>query len=416
MQVTLVKNPSRRKKSTKRSARKATKGRSKASYRSAAKKAAATRKRNAAKRSAAAKKAAATRKRNASKKTRRTVRKSSAKKNTRSRASYRAAAKKAAATRKRNASKRRTAAKKAAATRRRNSSKRKTASKRRAVARRNPDVARRLPVVGKSKYAKMFDAEMKMSAHGAQDFKKAGLIQKAVQVSGGISGYGYGGTFTQMGHGFSENTLISSGAGAVTGLAGITLSSYAVNKVMGDMLLKGHEKKHHTFANFTKGWRVGGYLGVGINTVTNLLTMHYGRSYGGLGSWNGILGEMQYDVKSAVKKAVAKASGADKLAHHPAVAGFLSGPGMYDDGTNGPLQGFKFANNVVNTDDGSSADVNASVYSQDGNYYADQNDQFGYVDVMGNMRSSNSIGHADALGYPSGMGYPAQFAENQPIY
>ena len=104
--------------------------------------------------------------------------------------------------------------------------------------------------------------------------------------------------------------------------------------------------------------------------------MHYGRSYGGLWFWNGILGEMQYDVKSAVKKAVAKASGVDKLAHHPAVAGFLAGgPGMYDDGTNGPLQGFKFVNNVVNTDDGSSGDANASVYSQDGNYYADQNDQ-----------------------------------------
>ena len=199
--------------------------------------------------------AAATRKRNARKKTAsKRTRRTSAKKNTRSRASYKAAAKKAAATRKRNASKRRTAAKKAAATRRRNSSKRRTASKRRAVARRNPDVARRLPVVGKSKYAKMFDAEMKMSAHGAQTFKKAGLVQKAVQVSGGISGYGYGGTFTQMGHGFSENTLISSAAGGVTGLAGINLTSYAVNKVMGDMLLKGHEKKHHT--NFTKGWRV----------------------------------------------------------------------------------------------------------------------------------------------------------------
>ena len=26
------------------------------------------------------------------------------------------------------------------------------------------------------------------------------------------------------------------------------------------------------------------------------------------------------------------------------------------------------------------------------------------VDVMGNMRSTNSIGHADSLGYPSGMG------------
>ena len=414
MQVTLVKNPSRRK-STKRSGKKtASKGRSKASYRASAKKAAATRKRNAAKRSSAGKKAAATRRRNASKKTstRKTTKRTS--KNTRSRASYRAAAKKAAATRKRNASKRRTAGKKAAATRRKNAGKRKTASKRRAVARRNPDVARRLPVVGKSKYAKMFDAEMKMSAHSAQDFKKAGLIQKAVQVGGGISGYGYGGTFTQWGHGMSENILLSSGAGVVSGLAGVTLSSYAVNKGA-DMVLKGHEKKHHTFANLTKGFRVGGYLGVGINTVTNLLTMHYGRSYGSLGSWQGIIGEMQYDVKSAVTKAVAKASGADKLAHHPAVAGFLSGPGMYDDGTNGPLQGFKFAQNVVNTDDGSS-DVNSQVYTDAGGYYADQNDQFGYVDVMGSNRSQSNIGHTDALGYPSGMGYPAQFAENQPIY
>ena len=75
---------------------------------------------------------------------------------------------------------------------------------------------------------------------------------------------------------------------------------------LGEMLLKGHEGKHHTFANFTKGWRVGGYVGVGLNTITNLLTMHYGRSYGNLGSWSSLVNDMKGgNMMHAAKKMIA---------------------------------------------------------------------------------------------------------------
>jgi len=286
---------------------------------------------------------------------------------------------------------------------------------RRNPSRKNPDVAQRLPVVGKSKTAKWFDGEMKMNAHGAQKWGSQKLTQKAVTTVGAFSGYGYGGTFTQMGQGMSENALLGSGAGIVTGLAGTTLSSWAVNKVFGEMLLKGHEGKHHTFANFTKGWRVGGYLGVGINTVTNLLTMHYGRSYGNLGSWSSLVNEMQGNPIHAMKKMVAKSSGAHRLAHVPSVANLLAAPGMYADGPEGPLQGFAFGQDVVTNQAGSAAHP-ADIYTDANGYYGDQNDQLGYIDVMGENRYSQDVGYVDVLGYPSGVGYPAEFAENQPLY
>jgi hypothetical protein len=286
---------------------------------------------------------------------------------------------------------------------------------RRNPSRKNPDVAQRLPVVGKSKTAKWFDGEMKMNAHGAQKWGSQKLTQKAVTTVGAFSGYGYGGTFTQMGQGMSENALLGSGAGIVTGLAGTTLSSWAVNKVFGEMLLKGHEGKHHTFANFTKGWRVGGYLGVGINTVTNLLTMHYGRSYGNLGSWSSLVNEMQGNPIHAMKKMVAKSSGAHRLAHVPSVANLLAAPGMYADGPEGPLQGFAFGQDVVTSQAGSAAHP-ADIYTDANGYYGDQNDQLGYIDVMGENRYSQDVGYVDVLGYPSGVGYPAEFAENQPLY
>jgi hypothetical protein len=256
---------------------------------------------------------------------------------------------------------------------------------------------------------------MKMNAHGAQKWGSQKLTQKAVTTVGAFSGYGYGGTFTQMGQGMSENALLGSGAGIVTGLAGTTLSSWAVNKVFGEMLLKGHEGKHHTFANFTKGWRVGGYLGVGINTVTNLLTMHYGRSYGNLGSWSSLVNEMQGNPIHAMKKMVAKSSGAHRLAHVPSVANLLAAPGMYADGPEGPLQGFAFGQDVVTSQAGSAAHP-ADIYTDANGYYGDQNDQLGYIDVMGENRYSQDVGYVDVLGYPSGVGYPAEFAENQPLY
>jgi len=256
---------------------------------------------------------------------------------------------------------------------------------------------------------------MKMNAHGAQKWGSQKLTQKAVTTVGAFSGYGYGGTFTQMGQGMSENALLGSGAGIVTGLAGTTLSSWAVNKVFGEMLLKGHEGKHHTFANFTKGWRVGGYLGVGINTVTNLLTMHYGRSYGNLGSWSSLVNEMQGNPIHAMKKMVAKSSGAHRLAHVPSVANLLAAPGMYADGPEGPLQGFAFGQDVVTNQAGSAAHP-ADIYTDANGYYGDQNDQLGYIDVMGENRYSQDVGYVDVLGYPSGVGYPAEFAENQPLY
>ena len=386
MEITLVKNPARRKKkATKRSNPK----RSKASYKAAAKKAAATRKRNAAKRSAAAKKAAATRKR-------RSRKSSTTRKAKRSKASYRKAAKKAAATRRRNAGKRR-----------RNSSTR----------RRNPDVVQRVPVIGDMKIAKQADKEIAIATPGSQKFGKASLPQKAVQIIGGTTGYGYGGSSTQMGQNFSDNAIIGSGVGVITGVGGIAGTSYLVNTIMGDMLLKKHENKHHTFANFTKGWKVGGYIGVGLNTVTNLLTMYYGRSYSGLGSWGQLVQEAKHGgMGNAVKKMVAKSGGFHKLAHLPAVAGAIHGGYMYNAGANGPLQGHGFAGNMLGTNNKATAGHGADAYTDVDGYYSDNNDVLGYVDVMGSRGYGNPIGGMDNLGYPSGIGYPADFAENQPLY
>jgi hypothetical protein len=185
------------------------------------------------------------------------------------------------------------------------------------------------------------------------------------------------------------------------------------------MIAPGHERKHHTFANFTKGWRMGGYLGVGLNTVTNLLTMHYGRLYGGIGSWSGLVNELSnmHNPIHTVKKMIVKGSGAHKLAHLPSVAGFMNGmPGMYADGPNGPLQGFAFGDSLAMDSNGSAAAHPADIYSSMGGYYADQNEQLGSVDVLGNARNSQDVGYVDVLGYPSGIGYPAEFAENQPLY
>lgn len=380
MEVTLVKNPAKR---TRRSAKKSSK------------------KAASAKRSAAAKKAWATRRRNAKAAARKT------------RSNPKKTSSKSAAAKKRSA-----AAKKAWATRRRNA---KAAARKKSArknpSRKNPDVAQRLPVVGKSKTAKWFDGEMKMNAHGAQKWGSQKLTQKAVTSIGAFSGYGYGGTFTQLGQGMSENAILGSGAGIVTGVAGTTLSSWAVNKVFGEMLLKGHEGKHHTFANFTKGWRVGGYVGVGLNTITNLLTMHYGRSYGNLGSWSSLVNDMKGgNMMHAAKKMIAKSAGAHKLAHVPSVASLLAAPGMYQDGPEGPLQGFAFGQDMATTTQAGAAAHPADIYTDDNGYYGDQNDQLGYVDVMGDNRHSQDVGYVDVLGYPSGVGYPAEFAENQPLY
>jgi hypothetical protein len=65
---------------------------------------------------------------------------------------------------------------------------------------------------------------------------------------------------------------------------------------------------------------------------------------------------------------------------------------------------------------GSAAAHPADIYSSMGGYYADQNEQLGSVDVLGNARNSQDVGYVDVLGYPSGIGYPAEFAENQPLY
>jgi hypothetical protein len=146
--------------------------------------------------------------------------------------------------------------------------------------------------------------------------------------------------------------------------------------------------------------------------------MHYGRSYGSIGSWSNLVNELSYNPVNTVKKMVVKASGAHKLAHLPAVAGFLNGhyPGMYNDGPSGPLQGFAFGNSLAQDTNKGAAAHPADIYSSANGYYADQNDQLGFVDVLGNERSSQDVGYVDVLGYPSGIGYPAEFAENQPLY
>jgi len=288
---------------------------------------------------------------------------------------------------------------------------------RRNPSRRNPvNVVERVPVVGKTKFAKIADSEIAPMAHGAQKWKSSSMPQKAVQVVGGFTGYGYGGSFTQMGQNFSDNALFGSAAGVVTGVGGIAASSWLVNTVFGDMLLKGHENKHHTFANFTKGWKVGGYVGVGLNTVTNLLTMAYGRSYSGLGSWSQLVDEARHSPMAFFKKAVVKFSGAHKLAHLPAVA-FLA-QGMLNYGSDGPLQGFAFSGSHATEQTAPSpAHYGADAYTEINGYYGDNNDVLGYVDVMGDSRASATpVGYVDVLGYPSGVGYPAEFAENQPIY
>ena len=279
-----------------------------------------------------------------------------------------------------------------------------------------------MPVIGKMKIAKTADSEIAPMAHGAQNWKSASMTQKAVQVVGGWTGYGYGGSFAQMGQNFSENALIGSGVGVITGVGGIAASSWAVNQVFGDMLMKKHEGKHHTFANFTKGWKYGGYVGVGLNTITNLLTMYYGRSYSGLGSWSNLVNEAKYgNMAGAVKKMVAKSVGAHKLAHLPAVAGAI-GQGMYATGPDGPLQGFAFGDGNLATGQNASipghpgAMYGADAYTDVDGYYGDNNDVLGYVDVLGGRAHGNPVGGVDTLGYPSGIGYPAEFAENQPLY
>jgi len=293
-----------------------------------------------------------------------------------------------------------------------------TTRKRKAKARRNPvDVVQRVPVIGDMGFARTADSEIAPMAHGAQKWGNSSMGQKAVQVVGGFTGYGYGGSFTQMGQGMSENVLLGSGAGLVTGVGGIAATSWAVNTLFGDMLLSNHENKHHTFANFTKGWKVGGYVGVGLNTLTNLLTMYYGRTYSGLGSWSQLVNEAQHGMAgSAVKKMVAKSMGAHKLAHIPAVAGAI-GQGMYAVGPDAPLQGFAFGqNHVADNHAPAPAHYGGDYYTDVNGYYGDNNDVLGYVDVLGGRGAGNSIGGVDNLGYPSGIGYPAEFAENQPLY
>jgi len=266
------------------------------------------------------------------------------------------------------------------------------------------------------KIAKTMDSEIAPMAHGAQKWNNAGMGQKAVQVVGGWTGYGYGGSFTQMGQNFSENALIGSGVGVISGVGGIAATSWAVNQVFGDMLMKSHENKHHTFANFTKGWKMGGYLGVGLNTITNLMTMYYGRSYSGLGSWSQLVSEAQHGgMAGAVKKMVAKSVGAHKLAHLPSVAGAI-GQGMYATGPDGPLQGFAFGEHLAAQNLGQMPDHVTDHYTEANGTYGDNNDQLGYVDVLGASRGGNPIGGVDSLGYPSGIGYPAEFAENQPLF
>lgn len=186
-------------------------------------------------------------------------------------------------------------------------------------------------------YRNWFTGEMSSNAHGAQKWGSQKITQKAVTTVGGVAGYIDGGYFTQIGQGMSDNALIGSGVGIATGVAGTTLSSWVVNKVLGEMVFKGHESKNHTFANFTKGWRTGGYIAVGLNTITNLLTMTYGRSYNDLGSWNSLMNEASHAPMSAIKKMCMKSAGADKLAHLPVFAGL--GQGMYNAGPNAPLQG-----------------------------------------------------------------------------
>ena len=178
----------------------------------------------------------------------------------------------------------------------------------------------RLSAIGDTKIAKKADSEIAPMAHGAQKWVDSSMGQKAVQVAGGFTGYGYGGYFTQTGQDMSENVLLGTGAGLITGVGGLAATSWTVNTFFGNMLFKKHEEKHHTFANFTKGWKYGGYIGVGLNTITNLLTMYYGRNYSGLSGWNGIMSEMKYDTVSALKKAAMMSTGAHKLSHiigHP---------------------------------------------------------------------------------------------------
>ena len=319
-----------------------------------------------------------------------------------------AAAKKAWRTRRRNA---------AAKARKANPSKRKKSAKRKNSRRKNPAMAnvmkkpvQSMPIIGDMKIAKKADSEIAIDAHGAQKWKSAGLAQKSVMTVGGLTGYGYGASFAQMGQELADNVIVSSAAGVVTGVGGLAASSYLVNKVGGDMLFSKHEKKNHTFANFTKGWKYGGYIAVGLNTATNLLTAVYGRSYSGLSGWNGIMSEMKYDTVSALKKAAMMSTGAHKLSHIPAVAGF-----MYETNPDGPLQGFAFGQNLAGDADGMPGHGHGDKYiTEEGGYYADDNDALGYVDVMG--RTANPIGYVDVMGYPSGVGYPAEFAENQPLY
>ena len=100
-------------------------------------------------------------------------------------------------------------AKRKAASRRKNPS-----TRRRRTARKNPTtVVEKVPVIGKTKFAKKADKEISPMAHGAQKWKSSSMPQKAVQVVGGFTGYGYGGSFTQMGQNFSDSALLGSGAG-----------------------------------------------------------------------------------------------------------------------------------------------------------------------------------------------------------
>ena len=243
--------------------------------------------------------------------------------------------------------------------------------------RRNPDVVQKMPIVGKTGYAKWFDGQMGLNANGAQKWSSQKLTQKAVTTIGGFAGYGYGGAYTQFGQGLNDNAYIGSGIGLITGVAGTTLSSWGTNKIFGEMLFKGHERKHHTFANLTKGWRVGGYIGVGLNTITNLLTTKYGRSYGDLGSWSQIINEASNSPLAAVKKMCMKTTGAHKLAHLPSFASI--GQTMYDAGPDGPLQG----------------------------------QHFGNADEVHNHDQATPVGFVDVLGYPSGVSNLASISENQ---
>jgi len=269
-----------------------------------------------------------------------------------------------------------------------------------------------IPIIGDMGFAKKADKEIAINAHGAQGWKKANMTGKTVMTAGGLTGYGYGAGFTQYGQDLADNVVMSSAAGMVTGVGGLAASSWAMNLVGGDMLFKKHEKKHHTFANFTKGWKYGGYIAVGLNTVTNLLTAVYGRSYSGLTGWNGILAQSKYDLAGAIKKAAVMSSGAHKLTHVPAVAGF-----MYETTPDGPLQGFKFGQDLAGENSGGMpghGHGDRYMEETDG-YYHDPSGSLGYVSQMGD-RPSSPIGYVDNLGYPSGIGYPAEFAENQPLY